>query len=85
MDSMDDFTRMATRLGYAATLACAMSVTGCSIDGAGNIRLTHPQSDSAYGDPHAAYWHGQRATTRGGGFGVQPRIDTSKLKFTAPK
>ena len=82
---MDNSKRAAKCFGCTAFLAYVMSVTGCSIDGAGNIRWTHPQSDSAYGDPHAAYWHGQRATTRGGGFGLQPRIDTSKLKLTTPK
>ena len=88
---MDDSTRTATRLGCAALLACARSVTGCSMDSMGIIHWTQPPSDSAYAEPRivddwrAYYWHGQRSAVRGGGFGVRPRIDTSKLKSSAPK
>lgn len=88
---MDNSKRTATRLGCAALLACAMSVTGCSIDGAGNIRWTQPWGNRGYAQPyadydsHAAYWHGQRETMRGSGLGFQPQIDTSKFKSSAPK
>ncbi len=88
---MNDSTRTATCLGCAALFACAMSLTGCSMDSAGNIHWTQPPSDSAYAEPlavydsRAAYWHGQRPVLRGGGFCLRPRIDTSKLALTAPK
>ena len=86
---MDNSKRGATCLGCAALLVCAMSGTGCSMDSEGNIHWTQPWGNRVYAQPyadydsHAAYWHGQQATTRGGGLGIQPQIDTSK--FNAPK
>ena len=94
---MNDSTRAATRLGCAALLTCAMSVTGCAMDSEGYIHWTQPPRDSAYAQPHTVhwnghhggsrefYWNGQRPVVRGGGLGVRPRIDTSKLTVTAPK
>ncbi len=82
---MNDSTRAVTCLGCAALLACAMSVTGCAMDSEGYIHWTKLRSDGVYAEPRtvydsrAYYWHGQLPVVHGGGFGVQPRIDTSKL------
>lgn len=88
---MNDSTRAATRLGCAALLACAMSVTGCAMDSTGIIHWTQPRRNSVYAelrtvyDSRAYYWHGQLPVVHGGGLGFRPRIDTSNLKLTAPK
>lgn len=88
---MDNSKRAGMRLGCAALLACAMSGTGCSMDSEGKIHWAQPWGNRVYAQPyadydsHAAYWHGQLETTRGGGFGIQPQIDTSKFKSSAPK
>lgn len=77
---MDNSKRAAARLGCATLLTCVMSGPGCSMDSEGNIHWAQPWGNRVYDQPyadydsHAAYWHGQRKVTRGGGYGIHPQI-----------